>query len=145
MDEKEQAMDRVERSKPIAAVLVEARKAHEDVGELLAAALQRAANQLGDVEALVAGRPGSWEADIVRRLAIAGGYGNSERIGRLCTLFVEMAEANEDGGEVISLAISQTVDDLSGFKALAEGSRWYWDLCNMGAQFSCDWEDNPYH
>lgn len=40
-----------------------------DFGDVLAAALTQAADRLGGVEQLVAGRPGSWEADHVRCLA----------------------------------------------------------------------------
>lgn len=41
----------------------------EDLGDVLSSALVSAAEVLGSVEALVAGRPGSWEAADIRHLA----------------------------------------------------------------------------
>ncbi len=51
----------------MATIMVEARRANEDVGELIAASLQDAATHLGDAEMLVRGRTGSWEVDIIRK------------------------------------------------------------------------------
>ena len=137
-------MDQEERSQKIAAIIVAARRVDEDAGELIAAALQDAAETLGTPNDLVQGRPGSWEADITLRMARAGGLGNTERIKALSVLFVEMGKAAEDGGETLSLAMSQAVDDLGGFTAFAGASQWYWDLSNLGSQFSRDWDDTPY-
>lgn len=52
-------MDQQERITAIAAIMVKARQANEDVGELLAASLHTQT-----AEELVSGRPGSWEAAI---------------------------------------------------------------------------------
>ena len=49
--------------------VVAAVQAGDDLGDVLSLALGQAADRLGGYEALVAGRPGSWEADLVRRLA----------------------------------------------------------------------------
>jgi len=51
----------------VAAVLTAARTEHDFAG-WLAAVLARAAGQLGSSDALIAGRPGSWEASLVDQL-----------------------------------------------------------------------------
>jgi hypothetical protein len=50
------------------AALCTAHTAGEDVGETIAHALARLAAQLGGSDAVLASRPGSWEAAAVRRL-----------------------------------------------------------------------------
>ena len=50
--------------------VLESVRAGDDFGDVLSAALGAAASTLGSVEALVEGRPGSWEADHVRQLAV---------------------------------------------------------------------------
>ena len=87
-----------ERIKAMTAIMVEARRENLDLGEILVAALHTAADTLGDVEALVAGRPGSWEADIVRRMASEPvGRGQAREyapyIQKLTPLLVEMGKA----------------------------------------------------
>lgn len=130
-------MDQQERITAMASIMVKARRANEDVGELVAASLQQASEELlWDVESLVSGRPGSWEADIVRRMAQAGGHGNQERIAELTPLFVAMGEAGVDGGDELSQAMSQAVDALGGLDAFAGTSQWYHDLINIGCQYS---------
>lgn len=130
-------MNQQERITAMAAIMVKARRDNEDVGELLAASLQSASEELlWDVESLVSGRPGSWEAEIVRRMAQAGGYGNQERINELTPLFVAMGEAGVDGGDELSQAMSQAVDTLGGLDAFAGTSQWYHDLINIGCQYS---------
>lgn len=136
-----------ERIKAMADVMVQARRASEDIGEVLVAALHDAANQLGNVEALVAGRTGSWEADIVRRMASAPvgshdikQYAYAPYTQRLSPLFMAMAEAKEDGGDVLSQAMGKAVNALGGLDQFAGGSDWYWDLVNIGCQYS----DYPY-
>jgi hypothetical protein len=49
------------------AVLAAARPEHDFAGRL-AAALAQVARELGSSGAITAGRPGSWEADLVRQL-----------------------------------------------------------------------------
>lgn len=131
-----------ERITAMATIMVRARRANEDVGELVAAALAAAAKKLGGIDALVAGRPGSWEADIIIRMASAGGDGNPTRIKALTSLFVAMGKAKEDGGDVLSQAMSQAVDRLGGLDQFAGASySWYWDLTNIGRQYSTHWQD----
>jgi hypothetical protein len=121
----------------MAEIMVKARRNGEDVGELLAAALQDAAKKLGGADRLVAGRPGSWEADITLRMATSTWFDvNLERAASLSAFFVEMGKAGEDGGDVLSQAMGQAVDELGGLKEFAGMSRWYWDLVNIGCQYS---------
>lgn len=54
----------------ISAAILDSVRAGDDLGDVLSAALGSAADELGSVEALVAGRPGSWEAEHVRALAM---------------------------------------------------------------------------
>jgi hypothetical protein len=49
--------------------VTEAAQAEHDFGGWLSLVLVRAAAQLGSLDALTAGRPGSWEAELVDRLA----------------------------------------------------------------------------
>lgn len=118
----------------IADMLVDARRNQEDVGELLAASLFAAAEQLGGVEFLVRGRTGSWEADIVRRMAKAGGQCNLKRVLVLAPLLVKLADG--DGGDLLSQAMGKAVDQLGGLETFAGSSQWYWDLKNIGSQYS---------
>lgn len=131
-----------ERIAEMAKVMVAARRANEDIGELLAASLHAAAKELGNIESLVTGRPGSWEADIVRRMASAGDYSsaNPEHSKALSLLFVKMGEAKEDGGDILSQAMGKAVNELGGLDQFAGGGQWYWDLVNIGCQYS----DYPY-
>lgn len=134
-------MNQEERISKMASIMVEARHTNEDIGEVLVASLHDAAEKLGNVESLVAGRPGSWEADIVRRMATAPvGSHDVKRYAsytqKLSPLFVAMAEAKEDGGDVLSQAMGEAVNELGGLDQFAGGSDWYWDLVNIGCQYS---------
>ena len=138
-----------ERLTAMTAIMVEARRAKLDLGEIIAAALHAAAETLGNVEALVAGRPGSWEADIVRRMANepVGSRWTSQHahyIKRLTPFFVQMGEAGEDGGDVLSQAMGPAVDELGGLAEFAGDSHWFHDLVNIGRQYSNHWNDNIY-
>jgi hypothetical protein len=139
-----------ERIKAMTAIMVKARRAKLDLGEILVCALHAAASQLGSVEALVAGRPGSWEADIVRRLASAPvGSEDVKRYARytskLTPLFIEMGKAGEDGGDVLSQAMGPAVDELGGLAEFAgDSTYWYHDLINIGRQYSNHWDDDIY-
>lgn len=135
-NKKGQVMNQQERITAMAAIMVKARRDNEDVGELIAASLQSAAHQLGNVERLVSGRTGSWEAGIVRRMAQAGGTANKERITELAPLFIAMGEAGVDGGDELSRAMGEAVDTLGGLDAFAGTSQWYHDLINIGCQYS---------
>lgn len=95
-----------------------------------------AAKLLGDIEDLVAGRPGSWEADIVRRMAASGGTAKQKHVKALAPLFVAMGQAKEDGGDVLSQAMGKAVNELGGLDVFAGTSQWYWDLVNIGCQYS---------
>ena len=135
---------REEDLKQITATMVEARKANQDLGVILSLALAQAARELGDVEELVCGRPGSWEADIIRKMARAGYQLRVEYepyTDRLAPLFVAMGQAKADGGDLLSLAMGHAVDQLGGLDQFAGGSDWYWDLTNLGRQYSHHWDD----
>lgn len=58
----------------ITSALLDAHQAGDDIADLLADALARAAATLGSTEALLTHRPGSWEASDVRHL-LAGTVG----------------------------------------------------------------------
>lgn len=62
--------DSTTRALAIAELIVMAARAGDDIGDSLSLALGSAADRLGSVAALVEARPGSWEADAVRQLAI---------------------------------------------------------------------------
>jgi hypothetical protein len=127
----------------MAKIMVEARRDNEDVGDLVSAALHDAANKLGDAAQLVVGRPGSWEAAIVLDMAASGGWApntNTKRVEALSALFVEMGQANENGGDVVSLAMSFAVEALGGLTQFAGESAWRHNLTNMGRQYSQYWD-----
>lgn len=136
-------MSQQERIAIMAANMAQAAQAKEDVGELVAAALHDAAVKLEDIEKLVAGRPGSWEADIVRKMAMAGAHSpvTKSRVEMLSAQFVTMADNGEDGGDVVRQAMSQAVDIVGGLTQFAGTSRWYRDLINIGRQYSEHWDD----
>ena len=54
-----------------AQAVLEAARSEHDFGGWLAHVLAAAAAELGSTDALTAGRPGSWEADLVQRLVKA--------------------------------------------------------------------------
>lgn len=140
LSEEDRALLREAREASMTALMVQARKANKDVGRFIAAALSTAANELDGVEALVAGRPGSWEADIVKGMAYAGEVSIQEDVEQLAELFIEMGRAREDGGDVLSQAISAAVDEMGGLDAFAGGGMWYEDLTNLGRQYSRFWD-----
>lgn len=129
------------------AIMIEARRAKLDLGEIIGASLHQAAEKLGDVESLVSGRSGSWEADIVRRMA-SGSVGSrwtslyARYINRLTPLLVQMGKAGEDGGDVLSQAMGPAVDALGGLAEFAGESSWRSDLINIGRQYSSHWNDD---
>jgi hypothetical protein len=60
-----------------ATAVIEAVREEQDCGGWLAGVLTTAAAELGSTAALIAGRPGSWEADLVRQLVSGtAGWGN---------------------------------------------------------------------
>lgn len=135
---------REQRIQAMGTIMTEARQNQEDIGIIVAAALHDAAEKLGGEKYLVTGRPGSWEAGIVMRMAAIGGSvtdSNKTYVERLAPLFVEMGQAAEDGGETVSLAMGQAVDALGSLKAFVGESRWYWDIANIGCQCSEHWEE----
>jgi hypothetical protein len=68
-DDKEQAMHANDSyTNRAATATLEAARTEQDFGGWLAGILARIAAELGSTEALTAGRPGSWEADLVQRL-----------------------------------------------------------------------------
>jgi len=133
----EKTMDQQERINAMAQIMVTARQSNEDVGELIAASLKTAAKKLGNAGMLVSGRPGSWEADIVIRMATTGGYGgNQEYVEALSIILALMGDARADGGDELSQAMGKAVDTLGGLDAFAGTSDWYHDLINIGCQYS---------
>ena len=58
--------------------LIAAARAEPDFADWLAATLSAVAAELGSSDALTAGRPGSWEADLVRQLVKGTGGSNDE-------------------------------------------------------------------
>jgi hypothetical protein len=136
-----------ERLAAMTALMIEVRRASLDLGEVIAASLHATTTTLGNVEDLVTGRPGSWEADIVRRMASDPvGRGQAREyapyIQRLAPLFTQMGQAGEDGGDVLSQAMGPAVDALGGLAEFAGDSDWRHDLINLGRQYSNHWNDD---
>lgn len=135
------------RRREMTALIVAARRQHgvDDLGNLVAYALAVAAAKVfGGVPRLTMGRPGSWEADIVRRMAETGGLdpgpGTWER---LAELFEAMGQAKDDGGQVLSDALGYAARELGGLEALAASSGWWaHDLWNAAKSLNYDdqWE-----
>lgn len=143
------AKERRERVKAMARVMVDARRAGEDVGELVGAAAQKAAGPypaggMGDRAVmslgafrLIQGRPGSWEASLLYEWAQAGGaVGNQDFVDQLERLMQEMAQARDDGGDVLSQAMGLAVDELESMAAFAAGSTCEGQLRNIGGQYA---------
>jgi hypothetical protein len=64
-------------TQPACEAILLAAKAEHDFGGWLAAVLATVAAELGSSYALTAGRPGSWEADLIQRLVKGTvGYGD---------------------------------------------------------------------
>ena len=63
-----------------ATATLEAARNEHDFGGWLAGILTRTAAELGSTDALTAGRPGSWEADLVQRL-VKGTVGWEDECG----------------------------------------------------------------
>lgn len=138
-------MDQSEQGEKIAAILVGARNDGEDVGELIAAALNTAMKEKEETPFyFVDARKGSWEAAIVMEWAEQGGNATPAYVKQLAPLLIEIGEAKENGGEIMSLAVSIAVDAMEGFEPLLGFSPHYWDLANLGKQFSKKWPDDPY-
>jgi hypothetical protein len=134
------------RADRMADLIAAARREHgvADLGNLVAYALNHAAGHvyLGAVR-LVHGRPGSWEADIVMRMAEAGGAMPPEGSWeRLAELFRQMGEAQDDGGQVLANAFGYAARELGGIEALAAGSVWAADVWNLAKALNYDdpWE-----
>jgi hypothetical protein len=134
------------RGDEMAALIVAARREHgvQDLGNLVAYALhQAAARTFHGPLGLVHGRPGSWEASIVIRMAEAGGIipptGSWERLAELAA---QMGSAHDDGGQVVSDALGAAAQELGGLEALAGGSAWAGDVWNMAKARNYDdqWE-----
>lgn len=53
----------------ITEAIVDSVRAGDDVAGVLALALGTVANRVGGIEVVLARRPGSWEADLLRKLA----------------------------------------------------------------------------
>lgn len=117
-----------------------------DIGEIIAAALAEGASTLGEVEDLVRGRTGSWEADIIRRMATTKASlsePDKPYVKKLARLFIEMGRERVDGGDVLSQAMSQAVDALGGLDQFSAGMIKWWRypiriaplLCSRGVLY----------
>lgn len=127
-------------------VIVTARRRGVDAGELVVAAVGRAAGRLFNGAAqLVHGRPGSWEADNVLTFAEYAKtltMAPDPAIDDLADLFEAMGQAREDGGQTVSTALGHAAQQLGGLAALAEDSPLAWPLWNMAKPYCHDdpWE-----
>jgi len=119
----------------MAAIMLEARQSNIDVAETLAAALEEAADILENAEALVAGRPGSWEAALVLQMINEGGD-YSDYSQELVPLLQEMAQMKADGGDMLSRAMGQAVDAWGSLDTFLAGSRWEMVLRGLACQYS---------
>lgn len=120
-----------------ALILVQAHEANEDVGELIARALARAASKIGGAAELVKGRPDSQESDITLRMALDGGSpDNLDRVQPLATHFIALVKFTRDFGDTLSQVMSQAVESLGSLEAFSGESDWKNDLQNMGRQYS---------
>ena len=128
-------------------IMVEARRANESVRDVVYVALAAAAKELGSVENLVTGRPGSWEADLIRNMAFAGeriipSARSENYVNKLAPLLVAMGKEQADGGDILSQAMGQAVNELGGLDHFLAGS-WdelYWQLRGMACQCSDYWD-----
>jgi hypothetical protein len=113
-----------ERREQMTAVIVNGRLAGLEVGNLVAYALAGAAEKLFDRDRqLVHGRPGSWEAEIVRGWARFGGVRPAgDYADRLAELFQKMGQARNDGGQLVSDALGYAARELAGEHAISHGS-----------------------
>jgi hypothetical protein len=133
------AQEREVRNEKMVAVIVAASAAEEDIGELLACALNQTAKALFQPWYLIADRPGSWEASIVMDLASQGEWltpTNPHRVKELTDLLISMGEQREDGGDTISWVLGKAVDRRGGMGELLGHSRYRGVLENLGGQYA---------
>jgi hypothetical protein len=112
------------------AVLAAARTEH-DFAEWLAHVLARVAGQLGSSDALTAGRPGSWEADLVQQLVKKTvGHADEYLPGPLRKLTDETArqileDARWDSRTYQQIGAEYGVS-ASTVSSIARGKTWEW-------------------
>lgn len=147
---------REERCQEMTSLIVQARLAGEDVGNVLAYCLHAAADRLYlGAARLVHGRPGSWEAATVIRWAQFGGTEPRwPGRDRLIELFRAMGDAKDDGGQVVSDALGYAAWELAAhepkadpplgpLRALCDGSGWAGDLWAMARPLNLEDEWEP--
>lgn len=129
----------------MADLLVAERRAGIPLIRLLALALWTAAERsfMRSAWALTQRQPKTWEATLVREMAAVGpqfalGLADTQpRIAALAQLFSEMAERGEDGGDMVSRALGQAIDQLGSLNALVTGcGPWSDQLTRLGAQYA---------
>jgi hypothetical protein len=114
----------------VLAVLAAARTEH-DFAEWLAHVLARVAGQLGSSDALTAGRPGSWEADLVQQLVKKTvGHADEYLPGPLRKLTDETArqileDARWDSRTYQQIGAEYGVS-ASTVSSIARGKTWEW-------------------
>jgi hypothetical protein len=147
LGDREQGQKSGKRQEEMTALIVKARRAGYEVGNLLAWSLATAAQTLYlGVPRLVHGRPGSWEAAIVMEWAQFGGTLPDDAarpiVERLAELLRTMGEAKEDGGQVVANVLGAAAKELGGLEALAGGDYWAHNLWNMAKalNYEDDWE-----
>lgn len=138
----ERRQARADRNEQAAQLIAAAVRDGVDGGALVASALHVAAERLYKPWYLIAGRPGSWEATIVERMAAEGGGETDPRVNTLADLFFAMGEAvhqhdPEDGGDTLSLILGRA-SDLLGSVATLAGELWGDDMDNLACQYAGD-------
>lgn len=133
---------RLTRDKRIVDAIVAGVEQGEDGGNLVATALGAAANSLSYPWYLVIGRPGSWEADAVLRMAVAGGNATGEHVELLTELFLDIGHSRnqghpEDGGDTLSEVLGAAADRLGSIPRLA-GRIWTNDIDGLAYQYASE-------
>lgn len=145
-------VERRKRVGDMATLLVQARRAGRDVGLVLAAAAARAAGPRtgiggpGGAYALIAGRPGSWEASILWQWAQEGDRDadDPEFVPPLERIMRDMAAGRDDGGDAVSQALGRAATELGSVAALAAGSVYevqVWKLAGQYAEVDDRWPE----
>lgn len=135
--------DRGARTAKIADLVASAAYRDWPVGDMLAAALHAAAGRLYRPWYLIRGRPGSWEATIVERMAsthpASADPRAAETVNGLAALFVQMGEASDDGGDILSAALGAAADRVGSVRRLVDLSGpWADDVDNLAGQYASD-------
>ena len=111
--------------------LLRAARTEHDFADWLATVLCRVAAQLGSAEAIVEGRPGSWESDLVLRLVegTAGPYLASYRRGRSKLTDAQVREIRDlyEPGVISQRQLAAEFGVSTGtIAAIVSGRTWRW-------------------